>query len=317
MPSIPVTILGGSDLKPSALPERGAELHALAAYKGAALRVGDRPLVVELLDRLAAAGFGPFAIAGPERVYGPLDTGARIIETDSTVADNLRAAFDDHLARRDADQPYVGILACDVLPSVAELRDVRARFEAACPCALWFPFVPVPDERERLGVFGWKPLYRLVPEGERTPQLVLPGHLALLDPAALRLGLLYRLMDCAYRTRNRSIGARRAALVRTGFGRLLAEDARLALRLRLPNRTWTVLLSGLRVAARLRGGELEQLELEDRIGRIFLHRPAPPRRGIRYPVVECFGLAADADTHEEARELERRFAAPSGGESPR
>jgi MobA-like NTP transferase domain len=292
---VPVTILGGSDRKPGVLPESGGALHPLATYKGVGIRVGGRPLVAWLVERLLASrGFGPVTIAGPARVYEPLGLPARVIDTDASVAQNLRAAIE---ARTTGP---LAVVSCDVLPSVAELAELRARYAEAGPCALWFPLVRVPKDPGELGAFAWKPAYTVVLEsGERVP--VLPGHLGILDPAQLRLPLLYRLLDSAYRTRNHSVVYRRGVMLRTVLFSLLAQDLMLLARLRAPSRTATILGSGLRLARELRAGRLRLAELEQLVGRIFLHQHAS---GIRYPILEMVSLAEDIDTEEEARAVQ-------------
>ena len=70
--------------------------------------------------------FGPIRIAGPARVYAPLGAADEIIDTDADLGTNLRAAVDHFLARH-GDGP-LAFLACDVLPTVAELRAVMDRY---------------------------------------------------------------------------------------------------------------------------------------------------------------------------------------------
>jgi hypothetical protein len=302
MRSVPVTILGGSDRKAGTLPASGGGLHPLATYKGVAVRIDGRPLVAWLVERLQAVdGFGPVTIAGPARIYAPLGLAARIVDTDGSVATNLRAALEAHAAKDGTAGP-LAVLACDVLPRVAELGELRARYEAEAPCALWFPFVRVPQDPSALGAFAWKPEYDVgLPSGERIR--ILPGHLGILEPARLRLPLLYRLLDAAYRTRNRSVAYRRAVMLRTVLLSLVGRDLLRLARLKAPNRTLTILRSGLRLAHELRAGRLRLAELEALVGRIFLReRPTgAPERGIRYPLVDMVSLAEDIDTEEEAR----------------
>jgi len=309
MRPVPVTILGGSDRKPGSLPESGAGLHPLATYKGAAVRVGGRPLVALLVERLLSSkGFGPVTIAGPARVFDPLELDARILDTDGSVATNLRAAIEAHEASQGGP---LAVLACDVLPSTGELDELRDGYEAAAPCALWFPFVRVPRDPRELGAFAWKPVYRVVlPSGEIVG--ILPGHLGIFDPATLRLPLLYRLFDAAYRTRNHSVAHRRAVMLRTVLLSLVAQDLKLLASLRAPSRTLTIVASGLRLAHELRKGRIRLAELEQLIGRIFLRQHLwglSPERGIRYPIVDTISLAEDIDTEEEARELPQIAAA--------
>jgi hypothetical protein len=184
---------------------------------------------------------------------------------------------------------------------VAELAELRAAYEREERCALWFPIVRVCDVHE-LGAFSWKPAYRLVPAPGRPAVCILPGHLGILEPRALRLPLLYRLLNITYATRNRSIAYRRTRMLATVGRSLLAADLGRLARLRAPL-TWTVVTSGLRLAARLRAGTLQISELERLVGQIILRSKAaagPAPYTVRYPVVEMLSLAEDIDTEEEA-----------------
>jgi hypothetical protein len=303
-----VTILAGSDRRPGHLPAE-SHLHALGMYKGVGITLGGRPLIVHLVERLrAATGFGPIAIAGPARAYGVLQLEAQLIDTDGSVADNLRAAIAHHGARPEP----LGVLACDVLPSVAELRELRALYDLHAPAALWLPFVRVPSDASALGVFAWKPKYHIAPAPGDPPERILPGHLAILHPAALRLPLLYRLLSAAYATRNRPVDVRRRAMLRETLLALIGADLRDLTRLRAPTVTATVLASGLRLAQLLRKRSLERGELERLIGRIFQRRDAAVR-GIRFPFCDIVSLAEDVDTEEEARAIGGAIA--GGGQS--
>lgn len=303
---VPLTILGGSDHRPAELPSE--ELHPLGEYKGVGVRVGGRPLIEVLVERVARSrGFGPITIAGPRRVYEPLGLDATLLDTDASVAGNLRVAIEHHVALHEGP---LAVLACDVLPGTDELDRLReAQAAEPVPPALWFPFVRVPSDPDELGAFGWKPTYRMIPpsaDAERAPVAILPSHLCIFEPRALRLGLLYRLMDLAYETRNHSVGYRRRVILRRVLTSLLGRDLSKLVRLRAPVVTITVLRSGLRLARRLRSGAIEIEELEQLIGRIFLD---PLRQatlglgGIRYPITDVTSLAKDVDTVEEARSL--------------
>lgn len=309
----PLTILGGSDLAPSRLPA-GAEQHPLAAYKGAALRVGERPLIELAIERFRTCGaFDPILVAGPKRIYAGLDLDAELVDTDSDVATNLRAAIE---ATRSAGT--IAITTCDILPDPAELAACLADLEASRPCDVWFPLVRRPRDPEAIGAFGWKPSYGILPRPGAEPEVALPGHLAVFDPAALRLELLYRLIQVAYRTRNRSVETRRGAMLRALFGELLYQDLLHLFSLRLPDLTWTVLRAGLSLYSEVRSRRIERGELERKIGRIVLrarHRRRHPERGVRLPILDALSLAEDIDTEEEAHEVGARMT--SQPDSPR
>ena len=301
MLSIPVTILGGSDRAPGHLPEHGARLHALSGYKGVDVRIGRRPLIEVLVERVREArSFGPINVVGPARIYRKCDLNCELLDLDGTVGQNLRGAIEQHIDRHSGP---LAVLACDVLPTVAELSRLRDEYQAAAPCALWFPFIPVPDDPQALGAFAWKPVYRLRPSAEAEAVRILPGHLCIFDPRQIRLALLYRLLDLTYRTKNRSIRHRRSVMLRATLFGFVAEDLGGLFKLRAPTRTWRFIGSGLRLARELRAGRLELGELERLIGRIFLKTPQPAGRGIRYPLIDVLSLAEDIDTEEEARQV--------------
>jgi len=235
-----------------------------------------------------------------------------MVDTDGSVATNLRAAIEAHEA---SSAGVMAVMACDVLPTSAELLELRTRFEEAPPCALWFPFVRVPEDPNALGAFAWKPVYRVVPGDGGEAVRILPGHLAVFDPGALRLPLLYRLLDASYRARNRSLAHRRAVLLRTVLLSLVAQDVKLLAGLRLPSRTVTIVSSGLQLARAVRRGPIRLQELERLVGRIFLRAHVPHEGGIRLPIVDVLTLAEDIDTVEEAsqlaRELQGRVSPPA------
>ena len=306
MERIPLTILGGSDLVAGPAEGPTAGLHPLACYKGAHLRIGGRPLAALLAQRLlATGGFGPVRVAGPARVYAQLCPELEIVDTDSSVGANLRAAIEHH---RSQSAGALALAACDVLPSVEELRELRAEYERARPCALWFPLVLEPTDKSLLGAFAWKPSYRIAPARGEPALAVLPGHLAIFQPDALRLPLIHRLLDSAYRARNRSLLVKRAAMLRAVLWGLLATDARLLARLRAPTRTASTLAAGLRIVRELRRGELTLSGLEGAIGQMLLRRSQRRRSGaggVRLPLVRLVSLATDIDTLEEAHAVDR------------
>ena len=196
------------------------------------------------------------------------------------------------------------MLACDVLLGVEDLAFLRARYEADRPCALWFPVVARPADASLLGAHAWKPAYPVAAPPGEAPLDMLPGHLGVLEPEALRLPLVRRLFDAAYRARNRSVRSKRRAMIRAVVGGLLATDLRLLLGLRAPTRTLTTVRAGSMVARGLRTGSLSLEELERHVGTMLLrrsHRRRSPASGVRFPPVDRLRLAEDVDTLEEAR----------------
>lgn len=292
------------------MPEGGRDKHPLAGYKAATVRIRGRRLIELLIERLSEAGWcDPILVAGPSRVYGELPAGARVIDTDGTFGDNIRASLE--ALRVDHPGSSVAFVTCDILPEPAALRRLHADYRVRCPCDLWFPMVRAPERSENLGASAWKPAYRIVPEPGGAPVGILPGHLAIADPGALRLRFLYRLFDLAYRTRNRSIDKRRQVLVRGVLADMVYQDLRHVLRLRPPTLTWSVLRAALPAASLLREGTITRTGLEDALRKIFVktrHRRRHPERRIHIPFVDELSLARDIDTEEEAREVDGHLA---------
>jgi hypothetical protein len=303
-PAIPLVILGGSDRRAGPLPPSGQDKHPLVGYKGVDLRIGGRSLISVLLERLEQSGaFAPVAIAGPRDVYVREGIGARIIDTDGSFAHNIRMGIEG--MRRWRPEGPMAITTCDILPDPGELRTLLDDYHRSAPCDLWYGLIRVPGDQTELGAFGWKPTYRVIPAPGEAPVLVLPGHLVVFDPDALRLDFLYRLLEIGYRTRNRPIAYRRSYMLRQLVWRLLAQDLLYVLKLRVPNVTWSVVGSGISAARKLRNGTITREELERATRRIFVktkHRLRFPRRRVCLPILEGLSLAEDIDTVEEARQ---------------
>ena len=97
---------------------------------------------------------------------------------------------------------------------------------------------------------------------------------------------------------------------------LLFHDLLHILVLRVPNRTFSVLRNGFKVASGLRRGDLLRSELERATGRLAIkwrHRRKYRGRGVRLPILNGLSLAQDIDTEEEARELGAVLSGGPGG----
>jgi hypothetical protein len=309
----PIVILGGSDPRAAALPEAGRDNHPLSGYKGVDILLEGRPIVEHVIDRLRQSDcFEPLFIAGPRRIYGERLLGTEVIDTDLTFSENIMASL-EHVRQAHPGIP-VGFTTCDILPDPGELRGLASDYRDVSPCDLWYPLVRVPDDPSRLGASQWKPTYRIVPRAGEPAEEVLPGHLVIVDPEALRLKLIYELFQIAYRTRNRPIEYRRSAMIRGVFLELLRQDALHVLGRRLPNLTWTVLRTGLSGGLALKKGTLTLARIEDSLRKIFVrfrHRRKHPERRVIVTIVEALSLALDIDTQEEAAAHGGRLASPS------
>jgi len=302
---LPAVILGGSDRRATDLPEEGRDKHALAGFKGAQVRLGGRALAEVLVERLRASGaFEPVLLVGPVAVYGDLLPRSMLIDANGTFGANIRTGIEAVVARFPGRA--VAFLTCDILPDGPRLRRLMERFAADAPFDLWFPLVRAPVQPAELGASAWKPAYRIHATAGAPATSVLPGHLVVVDPAALRLEFLYRLLDAGYRTRNRSIDRRRGAMLRGVLSELLVEDLARVVRLRAPTVTWTMLRAALPAARMLRDGAITLADLERTLRTLFVrgrHRREHPGRRVHLPLVDEMFLARDIDTVEEAQEL--------------
>lgn len=301
--ALPIIVLAGSDLRPADLPADGRDKHPLAGYKGADVRIGDRTLIEAVVDRLRASGrFDPVYVAGPASAFGRIRTGATVIDADGTFGQNIQTSLE--AVRSAHPGSPIAFITCDVLPEVETLRRLLDDYGRHEPCDLWCPFIHAPEDRQRLGASAWKPAYRIVPQEGQPAVGVLPGHLVVADPEALRLKFVYRLFQLAYRTRNRPIDYRRSVIVRGVVLELLYQDFLHLFTFRAPVLTWSVLSVGIPGASELKKGRLTRLQLERATRKIFVtsrHRKRYPDRRVLLPIVEGLSLALDIDTEEEAR----------------
>jgi hypothetical protein len=299
---IPLIILGGSDPRPTTLPPGGEGKHPLSGCKGIDVRIGDRSLIEVLVERLRQSdGFGPIWIAGPASAYRNADVEAEIVDTDGSFGENIKRAL-EAVSASIGDGP-LAFITCDVLPDPEGLAELLEDYRRSAPTTFWFPLVRAADAAA-LGPSAWKPRYSIVPEEGRPPVSILPGHLAVCQPKALRLEFLYRLFGLGYRSRNRPLRYRKTYMLRGVLGGLLLQDLLHVLGFRVPNLTWTVIRHGVPTANRLRKGEASLQEIEEAVRFIFVkrrHRRAHRDHRVRFPLTDQLWLARDIDTVEEAR----------------
>ncbi|HVS65192.1 MAG TPA: hypothetical protein VMT85_17000 [Thermoanaerobaculia bacterium] len=303
MSPIPLIIMGGSDRLAGDLPSWVQDQSPITGAKGATIVLDGRRLVDVLIDRFRRATdlFAPIYIAGPAAGYAQIASEVEVIDTDGGFGRNIASAIE--FARKRHPGSSLAMSTCDILPEPDELRSLIEDYLRELPCDFWFPIIAV-DERE-LGASEWKPRYQLVPRSGQ-PVSVLPGHLVVFDPEAMRLRFLYRLLQVGYSTRNRSVLHRRTAFVRHLLLSVITQDLLHLVTLRVPNVTWDTWRYGYFAARRLRDGTLTQDELETVIRRMFVrrrHRKRHPNRRARLPILRGMSLARDIDTREEAEAL--------------
>lgn len=302
----PLVLLAGSDARPARLTDAGSGYRALTGYKSAFLHVDGRPLVRCILERLRASDrFSDLYVAGPAGVYADLVPGARLVDCNERLESNLRSALE--AVREDHPHGPVAFLASDVLPEMETIRDVMDHYTDNAPCDIFFPLAEVPDDSSALGPSSWKPRYWIRRDVGTRASAVLPGHLVIVDPDALRIGLVYRLLALSYRTRNRPIGERSYAMFRGVLMHALQEDLRQLFTLGLPDLTAAIVADGAAVVMGLKSGNMTCERLERAVRRILVrygHRRRYPRREVHLPILAgALSLARDIDTEEEARAI--------------
>lgn len=306
---IPLVILAGSDREPAQLPHSGAGKHPLRGPKALQIELGGQPLIDHLIERLRQLdAFEPIFVAGPDASYGRVRQGAEVIDTDGSFGENLQAAV-EAVQERCPNRP-IAFTACDILPAAEEMRYLLADFEAHRPLDFWFPMILAPQDREKLGASAWKPQYGIAASPGEPAQAILPGHLVVVDPDALRLGFIYRSFELAYRSRNRPLVYRFFFIVGHLLLYLLRKDMRQLLRLRPPLITATAVYEAAVIVTKLRRRTMTTSELARRFRIIYVrsaHRREYPHREGRLPLMAGLSLAKDMDTQEEAEELAREF----------
>lgn len=307
---IPLIILAGSDPEPVVLPEAGADLHPLKGAKGMDLRIGGRPIIDLLLERVKESGcFDPVFIAGPARVYGDHRNGARVIDTDSTFGKNIEASVME--VAPESPGGIVAVTTCDILPEGDELRRLMEDYFQHAPLDFWAPLILAPERPKDMGASAWKPKYQIQPTPNAEPTTLLPGHLVIADTNAVRLPLVFRTFDLAYRSRNRGVLYRTWLIATHILLGLVVQDFKHLFAFRLPDLTATVITNGVIMGFHLKDGVVTSEEMAERLRRIFVsfkHRRKYPDRKGRLPLMHALSMAKDIDTEEEAREIARELS---------
>ncbi|MDY7094366.1 MAG: NTP transferase domain-containing protein [Acidobacteriota bacterium] len=310
LPPIPLIILGGRDRRRSQLPDQDDGQQPLKGYKAVELRIGDRPLICHVLDRWRATGaFDPIFVAGPAQRYRDVCPGVELVDTDGDFGQNIRTGLEAVIAR--CGRCTTAVTTCDVLPVESELAVLLEDFRQRSPLDFWMPQIRVPTDPHRLGASEWKPRYRIAPRRGEEPEETLPGHLVIADVAAVRLDLMYRMFELAYRTRNHPVAYRKRVIARTLLFWLVSRDLRSILRLQLPTLTFQAVRYGTALARDLAGGTIDADRLAQLVHKLYIRRPHrrnyPQRRGFM-PVLDGLSLAKDIDTEGEAREIAEQVA---------
>jgi hypothetical protein len=158
-----------------------------------------------------------------------------------------------------------------------------------------------------MGAGSWKPSYRIPPDTGREPLSLYPGHLVIARPAPLRFQLTNRLLELAYRYRNRALKKRYIWITLGAIGSLIAQDLQNLAHLQLPVLTFLLPYIGLRDFFKHRRGKATLRDYENFLTRTLLHRRYQHAAGGRPVVISTTSLlsfAKDIDTKAELEELD-------------
>ncbi len=94
--TLPIIVLGGRDARAGAMPAGVHDKHALAGYKGVAVRIGGRAMIDCVVERLEQSGlFAPIYIAGPQSVYADHRRSATVIDVTGTIDETIRTGVEE------------------------------------------------------------------------------------------------------------------------------------------------------------------------------------------------------------------------------
>lgn len=302
---LPIIVLGGSDSQPGAVPVQLSPEAMLSGPKGTIqLRTG-RCIAAELIERIRASQrFTEPLLLGPRQWYADR-VDCEISHVEGTMIDTLRRLTDVMQSRFNGPDPVV-VIPCDILPSARDFQQLLDEDYAPHADAMfWWQMIEA--EAAMLGAGAWKPSYRLPAREGEPPRSLYPGHLVIAGARALRFPLMNRMLELAYRYRNRVLKKRYVGMTCGALGTLLAQDLTNLTRLQLPRLTFQVPYLGLRGYFRYRRGAATLRDVENFLAKSFLHRKYHRAAGGRPVVISVSSLLAfakDIDTRAELAEID-------------
>jgi hypothetical protein len=303
---LPIIILAGGDARPGDAPAGVPQGVILAGPKGTMLLPSGRCLVAELIDRVRASQrFSEPLLLAPRSWYeGIVDCEIRHVE--GTLIQTLRELSKTVRERLDGEQPFA-VTSCDILPSAADFQQLLDQ-EYAPHVDAMFWWQMIESQPAAMGAGAWKPRYRLPPDIGQEPRSLYPGHVVIARACALRFPLMNRLLELAYRYRNRVLEKRYVGIICGAIGTLLAQDLRNLGKLQCPVLTLQIPYVGLRGYSRYRRGKATLRDVEHFLARAFVHRgyyAAAGGRPVVIAISPLLAFAKDIDTRAELEELLR------------
>jgi hypothetical protein len=303
---LPLIILAGSDKRRGAVPD---DLHVdemLGGPKGDKPLSSGRCLVEELVHRARESEcFSDVVVVGPRHQYdGKIS--CDLIDVEGSLVRTLQSVFETIQSRFDVRDP-VALSSCDIVPSPRDWQMLlHDSYGPHRESYFWWQLIEA--TAEQMGASRWKPAYQLpVAPGEPEKRMY-PGHVGVVRAEALRVRLANRLLQLAYRYRNRMLRKRYLGITTRMLGTLIGEDIRNLASGKLPTLTFSVPYHGLSAYFKYQRHHLTLRDFEQAVCSIMLHR-AFQRRSDGRPVVcsvsPLVSFAKDIDTFSELEELDQ------------
>jgi hypothetical protein len=301
---LPIIVLANSDAHPGASPAGVRQEELLSGPKGTIPWRAGRCLAAELIARIRdSRRFADPLLLGPRAWYEGL-VDCEILHVEGSLIQTLRELTRVVQQRWGAEQPFV-VTSCDIMPSPADWQGlIDGDYRPHAAAVFWWQMVEA--RPEQLGVGAWKPGYALPVAAGQPPRRLYPGHVVIARAGGLRFDLLNRLLQLAYRYRNRRLQDRYVGITCGALGTLLWHDLRALARFRLPTLTLSIPYYGLRGYSRYRRGSATLGDVEHFLAKAFVHRASQQAAGGRPVVIavsDLLAFARDMDTEAELEEL--------------
>ena len=259
----------------------------------------------------ASERFAQPLLLGPRQCYeGKVD--CEVSHVEGTLIETLRHLTDVMQSRFGGPQP-IAVTPCDILPTVSDFQ--RLLDEDYAPHAdamFWWQLIE--GQPGAMGAGAWKPSYHLPASTGQPPLSLYPGHLVIARTCALRFPLMNRLLELAYRYRNRVLENRHIGMTCRGLGTLLTQDLRNLAQLQVPLLTFQVPYLGLRGFFRYRRGKATLRDVENFLAKSLLHRRfhrAASGRPVVISISSLLSFAKDIDTRGTRRNGRQAHACDS------
>ena len=200
----------------------------------------------------------------------------------------------------------IAVTACDILPTAADFQELLEHDYAPHANAMfWWQMIEArPGE---MGASSWKPSYRLPLEAGHPTRTLYPGHIGIVRPHALRFQLINRLLELAYKYRNRALNKRHIGITLGAIAALIAQDLKNLLEFQLPVLTFVLPCIGLRDFFKYHRETATLRDHEYFLAKTFLHRRyhhAAHNRPVVISITSLQSFARDIDTKAELEEVE-------------